>query len=179
MAAISYVLAKHYTSLNPDEALLTGLLHVIGRLYIVMRFEETEHVSDEELGGVVAECPAEIGKAISESGGLSDALTEALEHQKEYTQSFKGPARLTEVLIAAKIINHGGQDPAAQTHFILDKIQGAVESLGGKLEDVERTRSCVSERSQGEQVARGTNPGETGSSLLDLCMRCGNCEEVC
>ena len=113
MAAISYVLAKHYTSLNPDEALLTGLLHVIGRLYIVMRFEETEHVSDEELGGVVAECHAEIGKAIAESWGLSDALTEALEQQNEYTASFTGPVRLTEVLIAAKIINHGGQDPAA------------------------------------------------------------------
>jgi FAD/FMN-containing dehydrogenase/ferredoxin len=31
----------------------------------------------------------------------------------------------------------------------------------------------------GEKVAAGGEPGATGSVLLDLCMRCGNCEEVC
>lgn len=31
----------------------------------------------------------------------------------------------------------------------------------------------------GEAVAAGGEPGPTGSVLLDLCMRCGNCEEVC
>jgi ferredoxin len=31
----------------------------------------------------------------------------------------------------------------------------------------------------GERVAEGGEPGQTGSVLLDLCMRCGNCEEVC
>lgn len=31
----------------------------------------------------------------------------------------------------------------------------------------------------GERVAQGGEPGATGSVLLDLCMRCGNCEEVC
>jgi ferredoxin len=31
----------------------------------------------------------------------------------------------------------------------------------------------------GEAVAAGGEPGRVGSVLLDLCMRCGNCEEVC
>jgi ferredoxin len=31
----------------------------------------------------------------------------------------------------------------------------------------------------GETVAAGGEPGRVGSVLLDLCMRCGNCEEVC
>jgi FAD/FMN-containing dehydrogenase/ferredoxin len=31
----------------------------------------------------------------------------------------------------------------------------------------------------GERVAHGEDPGDTGSVLLDLCLRCGNCEEVC
>ena len=30
-----------------------------------------------------------------------------------------------------------------------------------------------------EGVAAGREPGRTASTLLDLCMRCGNCEEVC
>jgi aryl-alcohol dehydrogenase-like predicted oxidoreductase/enamine deaminase RidA (YjgF/YER057c/UK114 family) len=48
----------------------------------------------------------------------------------------------------------GGGDPAAQTHFVIDKIQAAIESLGGKLEDVDRTRIFVSDIRTWESVAR-------------------------
>jgi aryl-alcohol dehydrogenase-like predicted oxidoreductase/enamine deaminase RidA (YjgF/YER057c/UK114 family) len=48
----------------------------------------------------------------------------------------------------------GGQDPAAQTHFVIDKIEGALQSLGARLEDVVRTRIFVSKIDQWEPVAR-------------------------
>jgi enamine deaminase RidA (YjgF/YER057c/UK114 family) len=48
----------------------------------------------------------------------------------------------------------GGSDPAAQTHFAIDKIEGALESLGGRLEDVVRTRVFVRDMAQWEPVAR-------------------------
>jgi len=48
----------------------------------------------------------------------------------------------------------GGSDPAAQTHFIIDKIEGAIQSLGGKLEDVVRTRIFVKDIDQWESIAR-------------------------
>ncbi len=48
----------------------------------------------------------------------------------------------------------GGNDPAAQTHFVIDKIEGAIEAFGGKLEDVVRTRIFVNELSDWEPVAR-------------------------
>jgi aryl-alcohol dehydrogenase-like predicted oxidoreductase/enamine deaminase RidA (YjgF/YER057c/UK114 family) len=48
----------------------------------------------------------------------------------------------------------GGQDPAAQTHFVIDKIKAAVESLGGTLEDIVRTRIFVSDIAHWETVAR-------------------------
>ncbi|MCO4098011.1 MAG: aldo/keto reductase [Gemmatimonas sp.] len=38
----------------------------------------------------------------------------------------------------------GGDDAAAQTHFCIDKISGALQSLGGRLEDVVRSRVFVS-----------------------------------
>lgn len=37
----------------------------------------------------------------------------------------------------------GGGDAAAQTHFCIDKIAGALQSLGGQLDDVVRTRVFV------------------------------------
>jgi aryl-alcohol dehydrogenase-like predicted oxidoreductase/enamine deaminase RidA (YjgF/YER057c/UK114 family) len=36
----------------------------------------------------------------------------------------------------------GGNDPAAQTQFVIDKIEGAVQSLGGTLDEVVRTASA-------------------------------------
>jgi aryl-alcohol dehydrogenase-like predicted oxidoreductase/enamine deaminase RidA (YjgF/YER057c/UK114 family) len=48
----------------------------------------------------------------------------------------------------------GGSDPAAQTHFIIDKIEASLRSLGSKLEDVVRTRVFVKNMSDWEAVAR-------------------------
>ena len=48
----------------------------------------------------------------------------------------------------------GGSDPTAQTHFVIDKIEGALQSLGGRLEDVVRTRVYVSDLENWEPVAR-------------------------
>ena len=48
----------------------------------------------------------------------------------------------------------GGTDPAAQMHFAIDKVAGAIQSLGGTLEDVVRTRVFVSDVAHWEPVAR-------------------------
>ena len=62
----------------------------------------------------------------------------------------------------------GGKDPAAQTHFVIDKIEGALESLGASLKDVVRTRVFVNDLNDWEPVARahgdrfsGINPANT------------------
>ena len=48
----------------------------------------------------------------------------------------------------------GGNDPAAQTHFIIDKIEGALQSAGAGLEHVVRTRIFINNTSIWEAVAR-------------------------
>ncbi len=48
----------------------------------------------------------------------------------------------------------GGGDAAAQFHFIVDKLEGALWSLGGRLEDVVRTRVFVRNLADWEAVAR-------------------------
>ncbi len=52
------------------------------------------------------------------------------------------------ILISGTTATHGdrvigGRDPVAQTHFVIDKIEGALQSLGGRLNDVVRTRIFV------------------------------------
>jgi aryl-alcohol dehydrogenase-like predicted oxidoreductase/enamine deaminase RidA (YjgF/YER057c/UK114 family) len=48
----------------------------------------------------------------------------------------------------------GGSDAAAQTHFVIDKMEGALQSLGARLEDVVRTRVFVARLGDWEAVAR-------------------------
>ena len=78
-------------------------------------------------------------------------------------ESFAGYSRAIRVgnriLVSGTTATHrdrliGGDDPAAQTHFVIDKIAGALESLGGRLEDVVRTCVFVSRRDDWEAVAR-------------------------
>ena len=62
----------------------------------------------------------------------------------------------------------GSNDAAAQTYFILDKIEAAIGDLGGSLSDVVRTRIYIKNLSDWESVAKahgekfiGINPANT------------------
>ena len=48
----------------------------------------------------------------------------------------------------------GGDDAASQTHFVIDKLEGTLRSLGGRLEDLVRTRIYVPDAADVEAVAR-------------------------
>jgi len=48
----------------------------------------------------------------------------------------------------------GGDDAGSQAHFVIDKIEGAIESLGGSLADVVRTRVYVPREGDWEAVCQ-------------------------
>lgn len=63
------------------------------------------------------------------------------------------------ILVSGTTATHGsramgGADAYAQAHHVFDKIEGAVQSLGGTLMDVVRTRIFVSRMDDWEAVAR-------------------------
>jgi aryl-alcohol dehydrogenase-like predicted oxidoreductase/enamine deaminase RidA (YjgF/YER057c/UK114 family) len=62
------------------------------------------------------------------------------------------------ILISGTTATHGdrtigGSDPGAQTHFVIDKIEGALQSLGAGLEDVVRTRIYLKDMDHLKAVA--------------------------
>lgn len=109
-SAACFVVAKRCTKLNPDQALLTGLLHVLGRLYIIMRSKDEPDLSDVEMRQIIDSWHATIGKAILETWGLPEALQHAVEHQDEYDLEQEGDVSLTDVLVAAKLLRKGEQE---------------------------------------------------------------------
>lgn len=73
------------------------------------------------------------------------------------------------ILVSGTTATHGdrligGDDPAAQTHAVIDKIEGAIQSLGGRLDQVVRTRIFVRDLADWEPVARAH--GERFAGIL-------------
>lgn len=65
----------------------------------------------------------------------------------------------SRILVSGTTATHGNRvigsgDSVAQMHFIIDKTEGVIQSLGGRLEDVVRTRIYVRNMSDWEAVAR-------------------------
>jgi enamine deaminase RidA (YjgF/YER057c/UK114 family) len=63
------------------------------------------------------------------------------------------------ILVSGTTATHGsksigGNDPAAQMHYIIDKIEGAIQSLGGTLDQVVRTRIFIRNVNQWEPISR-------------------------
>lgn len=63
------------------------------------------------------------------------------------------------ILISGTTATHGAlsvgaNDPIAQTHFVIDKIESVLESFGAKLSDVIRTRIYVSNEADCDAISR-------------------------
>lgn len=148
LAALCHVLTKKYTKLSADEALLAGLLSVLGRLYIFMKSEECGGIDLVELDQIVTDWHPAICKAIAESWGMSDQLVTALELQLESDPPLQESASLAEVLVAAKlIVGHrntgtpldGGAYPLLQRLGIANADDNAV-SLDEHADDIDAIR---------------------------------------
>jgi HD-like signal output (HDOD) protein len=109
-SATCFVITKRFTRLNPDQALLVGLLHILGRLYIIMRSKDAPELSDVEMRQIIEGWHATIGKAILESWGLPEELQHAVEHQDELDVEHEGNVSMTDVLLAAKLLAKGETD---------------------------------------------------------------------
>ena len=48
----------------------------------------------------------------------------------------------------------GENDPVAQAHYVIDKIEGALQSLGGSIDDVVRTRIFIRNMDDWEPISR-------------------------
>lgn len=148
VAAACFVIAKRSTRVNADQALLTGLLHVLGRLYIAMRSREAAELSEAEMRSVVDGWHASIGKAILESWGLPEALQHAVEHQDDFTIELEGEITLTDVLIAAKLVarneQHAAKYPALR-RVALAAGQGAMTVTEEYAEEIQAVRASLSD----------------------------------
>ena len=107
VASLCFVLAKTRTKLNPDEALLIGLMHGIGKLYILSRAEShPELFADEtDLFHIMDEWHAPIGSSIVETWGFSSYVSESIANYSDFDRDHDSAADYTDVLTLAHIFS--------------------------------------------------------------------------
>ena len=103
-AALCQLIARR-TTLNADEAFLTGLLHGIGRLYIMVRAASDPGKAGYErsLLELIDGWHPAIGQAVLENWGFPDAMIAAVAQQQDYGYTSK-VADQTDVLIAGLVL---------------------------------------------------------------------------
>jgi HD-like signal output (HDOD) protein len=104
------------TKVSADEAFLTGLLHGIGKLYIMARAVS----SDSALGSgqswmeYIGGWQASIGEAVLQSWGFAEEMCEAVGDQNDVERRWTHEARLVDVLIASMVLSDARNTPEPQ-----------------------------------------------------------------
>jgi uncharacterized domain HDIG len=116
VAAICHALAGQFTKLNPEQALLAGLVHDIGAMPILTKAEDfPELLQDEKaLDWVIKELHPRIGGAILRSWNFPPDLVDVAE-QHENMGYNSAATDFVDVVIVANLQSYlGGDHPLAQ-----------------------------------------------------------------
>jgi HD-like signal output (HDOD) protein len=116
VAAICQVVARR-TRVSPEEAFLTGLLHGIGRLYIMVRSvgKSDKLYQDPGFVDMIANWHPAIGKAVLENWGFDDHMCEALGDQDDHDRSGKSEPDLTDIIVVAVALARVLREPGPRS----------------------------------------------------------------
>jgi HD-like signal output (HDOD) protein len=115
VASLCCVLARRLTPVNPDTALLAGLLQGIGRLYILTRASSHRALfaDQDSYHAIEQDWHLAIAAALLESWGISDEIVQAIHESESPDRDCRGPTNLTDVLVAGTLLAEHHGEPKA------------------------------------------------------------------
>lgn len=108
VAAFSYVIAKGYSEINLDEAMIDGLMRDISKSYIMSRAEKNfpEFCDDlTTLGQVLRERHTGVGHAILVNLGFDEAMAQAADEHETLDRA-TDKTDLADVVLVANVFSH-------------------------------------------------------------------------
>jgi len=106
VAALCWVLADHATRIDPEEALLAGLLHDIGIVPVLVQAEHHVNLFADEknLQHAMSELRADVGCAVLENWQFPKAFIESARHAEDWSYECRESApQLVDVVIVAQL----------------------------------------------------------------------------
>ncbi len=118
-AVVAHMLARVRTKLNADEAFLAGLLHEVGKLYIVMRAKDNVEVlaSDPGFQSVLTAWHPRVGRAVIEAWDLPPDLAAAVGDHESCSLEAPDPPTMTAVVAVANYLVEHSEAACADAEF--------------------------------------------------------------
>jgi putative nucleotidyltransferase with HDIG domain len=102
VAALAHAVASRVPSVNADESMLAGLLHNVGKIYILARANRHDGLFKDPLvlAQVIRDWHTNVGKAIVENWGFPEHISEAIAEHENIDRGSSHPD-VTDVLTVA------------------------------------------------------------------------------
>jgi HD-like signal output (HDOD) protein len=99
--------ARRLAKVNADTALLAGLLHGIGQLYILTRTAKHPRLFQNEAvyHNIVRDWHSSIAKALLENWDIAEEIVDAVGNYEDIGRTHTGPTDLTDVLTVGYLIS--------------------------------------------------------------------------
>lgn len=106
VAATSYVLAKSQKHLNPDQAMLAGLIHDIGRLPLLLYIENKNlDVDDAVMSILIRKCSAHLGERLLLAWHFPPELVEIpMTHEDIHRETENNLASYADIVTVANML---------------------------------------------------------------------------
>jgi putative nucleotidyltransferase with HDIG domain len=141
VSAIAYVITRKSSRLNPDEALFAGLVHDIGRFYLLSRASAYPELVDhpDELDALIQEWHPSIGQAVLHEFGLSEATLRAVSEHEHHPAVYP-PRQLVDVITLANRVALQSNPPHYPSHVEREMVPvddpALVQSLNESAEEI-------------------------------------------
>jgi HD-like signal output (HDOD) protein len=122
VAAFALVLARKCAKVNADEAMITGMMHGIGKMYVLTRaVDQPALLKDPEtLHQIMTDWHPQIGKSILENWEFPDDVAQAVGNQHDLDRDKVKMADLSDVLAISIVTAPLSTDPAGARLAIRD-----------------------------------------------------------
>jgi putative nucleotidyltransferase with HDIG domain len=117
VCALAYALAKKVKITGkPDEAMLAGLLHAIGKFYILTRADDFPELfaNAEALEGLLDEWHTGVGRAIVESWGFPEEIVDAVDEHELLDRDKLGQADIADIVIVANLLANADEEQTTE-----------------------------------------------------------------
>lgn len=133
LASMSFVIARNAGTVDPDSAYLCGLMHEIGKLYILTKARKYPALmgDQESLDTLLDQWYSSVGKSIVEAWGFSSEIAASLESDENMNNDAGAEATLVDVVCLAKWVLNDSEasTPGGQMGATVGKLNIGEETL--------------------------------------------------